>query len=324
MSKVLILHSPLEENAPADELDVLEQAEYFKLGLEQLGYNSDILPFPYDILSLQSLLFEKKPVFVVNLVETLFSNGRLLHLAPFLFEHFKIPYTGSPAASIYNTSDKVLAKKIMQLNDIKSPAFFEWDSLVAAQNFPDSLFIVKSLWEHASFGMDESKKMLFGKKEDLMQKMNEVGNPKDFFAEEYIHGREFNISMIAGASGPMVLPVAEIQFHYPHDKPRIVGYRAKWDTSSFEYANTIRSFDFKDGDKPLLSRLRLICLKCWEVFALKGYARVDFRVDEQENIYVLEINANPCISPDSGFVAATQQAGINHEQAIDRIIKDLS
>jgi len=56
------------------------------------------------------------------------------------------------------------------------------------------------------------------------------------------------------------------------------------------------------------------------VFKLRGYARVDFRVDAQNNIWILEINVNPCITPDSGFVAATRQANLTFEQVVARIL----
>ena len=65
-----------------------------------------------------------------------------------------------------------------------------------------------------------------------------------------------------------------------------------------------------------------ITKKCWHLFVLKGYARVDFRVDEQNQPWVLEINANPCLSPDAGFVAAAARAGLSVEDIIQRIVAD--
>jgi len=62
--------------------------------------------------------------------------------------------------------------------------------------------------------------------------------------------------------------------------------------------------------------------KCWIVFGLRGYVRVDFRVDRDGQPWILEINTNPCISPDAGFAAALAQAGIPYEEAIRRIVED--
>ena len=100
-------------------------------------------------------------------------------------------------------------------------------------------------------------------------------------------------------------------------------YRAKWATDSFEYEHTRRSFDFSPPDEPLLRQLADIAKHCWDAFDLCGYARVDFRVDQAGQPWVLEVNANPCLSPDGGFVAAAEQSGLDYNGLIDRIIRDI-
>ena len=57
---------------------------------------------------------------------------------------------------------------------------------------------------------------------------------------------------------------------------------------------------------------------------LKAMHRVDVRTDSNDNVYVIEINANPCISPDGGFVAATREAGYPFTDVLERIINDLN
>jgi len=64
-------------------------------------------------------------------------------------------------------------------------------------------------------------------------------------------------------------------------------------------------------------------LQTWDLFGLKGYARIDLRVDENGNPWILEINANPCLSPDAGFYAATQKAGYLFPAVMNRIIEDI-
>ena len=156
------------------------------------------------------------------------------------------------------------------------------------------------------------------------------------FAEAYIEGREFNLSLLAsedlkggpvsvgrGKSCPEVLPPAEIRFDsYPAGKVRVVGYRSKWDEDSFEFTHTPRSFDFPDCDNALLVDLKDLALRCWELFDLRGYARVDFRVDGAGRPWILEVNANPCLSPDAGFAAAAARAGLPFTEVLNRIIGD--
>ena len=188
---------------------------------------------------------------------------------------------------------------------------------------PPDRWIVKSLWEHASFGLDDES-LIYGSGEtDLLEKLRARAETLggSCFAEAYVDGREFNLSILEGRDGPRVLPSAEIVFSdFGEDRLPIVGYRAKWETASFEYRHTPRRFDFADADGPLLTRLRAVALHCWRLFELKGYARVDFRVDRMGSPWVLEINANPCLSPDAGFAAALAEAEIPFHRAVQRIL----
>jgi len=117
------------------------------------------------------------------------------------------------------------------------------------------------------------------------------------------------------------LPVAEILFlDFPPDRPRILDYASKWEEESFAYTHTPRSFDLSTISPGLVEEMRRIALTCWDAFALGGYARVDFRVDPAGRAHVLEINANPCLTPEAGFHAMLDEAGIDFDRAVERII----
>jgi D-alanine-D-alanine ligase len=147
------------------------------------------------------------------------------------------------------------------------------------------------------------------------------------YLEAFVDGREFNLAMLSDGTGkgiPQNLPPAEIRFiGFPKSKPKLVGYKAKWAEGSFEYENTPRSFEFPESDRPLIKLLESVSRSCWELFDLYGYARVDFRVDANGRPWVLEINTNPCISPDSGFIAAASQAGLGIDEVVRRIVSDI-
>jgi D-alanine-D-alanine ligase len=151
----------------------------------------------------------------------------------------------------------------------------------------------------------------------LRDRERHIGRP--LFAEQFIEGREFNLSLLSG----QVLPPAEIDFSsFPPNKPRIVGHQAKWDQGSFEYQQTPRGFDFLATDRPLLECVSELARSCWQLFELSGYARVDFRVDRDGQPWILEVNANPCLSPDAGFAAAVSKAGMTYDEAIQRIMEN--
>jgi D-alanine-D-alanine ligase len=190
---------------------------------------------------------------------------------------------------------------------------------------PDGKWIVKSVWEHASIGLDETTQLLCDHAERaatlLRERAPRLGGA--CFAERFIDGREFNLALLAAPGGPQVLPPAEILFEgYADQALKIVGYRAKWDSDSYEFHHTPRRFDFPPEDAALLARLRDLALQCWRLFGLNGYARVDFRIDPAGRPWILEINANPCLSPDAGFAAALDAAGISYAGAVERILSD--
>ncbi|NJK85489.1 MAG: ATP-grasp domain-containing protein [Bacteroidales bacterium] len=234
---------------------------------------------------------------------------------------FYIPFTGIPLEALFNTTSKVMAKRLMIANQIPTPPFFgihETDKLKK-----DQQYIVKPIWEEGSVGLDEDA-VFSPVEKDKLNRVKELSS-NHYFIEHFITGREFNVSILASKNGPEVLHPAEMIFtNYPEGKPKMLGYKAKWNEDSMEYKNTSRSFSTLQKDSPLYDRIQKICLKCWDTFHLKGYARVDIRLDEDENIFVLEINGNPCISPDSGFIAAAGFSGYDSSLVVQRISEDLN
>jgi D-alanine-D-alanine ligase len=187
-----------------------------------------------------------------------------------------------------------------------------------------SRWIIKGVWEQGSRDMDDDA-VFSGEAPEVHRRLRErvkhTGRPA--FAEEYIEGREFNLAMLTGPGPVIVLPPAEIDFSaFPAEKPRIVGYRAKWLADSFEYNNTPHRFDFPAADRTLLDHLEELARKCWKLFMLRGWGRVDFRVDQNGRPWILEVNANPCLSPDAGFAAALQRVGIEFDDAMRRILDE--
>ncbi|HEY3389557.1 MAG TPA: ATP-grasp domain-containing protein [Prolixibacteraceae bacterium] len=311
MRHAIILHNPVSNSSKEDELDVLNQAIFIETALGQLGYSFQRTVFDLNTNNLIALIKNSEASVVFNLVETINESGRLSFTAPALLELFKVPFTGSDAAAIFMTTDKIVCKTILSFNKINTPV---WAKHLTEVD-PGRYYIIKPISEDGSVGIDDSIVVLGKDIKDI---------PIGLFAEEYIHGREFNISIIGGKDNYHVLHPAEMCFSsdYYETKPRILGYKAKWDETSMEYQNTTRSFQFMEADSQLITELKEIAGKCWQIFGLSGYARVDFRVGTDNIPKVIEINANPCIAPDSGFVAACNEEGLTNTEIIKRIIDD--
>lgn len=355
--RIVVLHDAVSEDARPDERDTLVQAKVICEALIELGHESTAAQCSLDLQGVADALRRARPAMVFNLVESVCSHGRLIHFAPALLDYLRIPYTGVPTEGMFITSNKLLAKQLLASNGIATPPWVTVDSLKAgcdalwqrrparantggtpvpqgvltqplgnAKPLSGDCFIIKPVWEDASLGMDDTAVVEVSEPKDLARELaareDLLGGPA--FAELYVDGREFDLSLLGGRQHVEVLPLTEIEFvGYADDKPKIVGYAAKWEEQSYEYSNTPRRFDFPPKDGPLLTELADIARQCWSVFGLRGYGRVDFRVDRAGKPWVLEINANPCLSPDAGFFAAAQRAGMTYPEVVERILSDV-
>ncbi|MBU0638318.1 MAG: D-alanine--D-alanine ligase [Planctomycetota bacterium] len=321
----VLLHDDIPTNARADEVDVFAQAGAIEAALIALGYRTSRLPFTLDLGAVRAELRAREPALVVNLVEAVARLGRLQHLAPALLDTLRFPYTGAPTEALFLTTNKLLTKRLLSMQGLPTPDWFEPGGDHGSDAIRSGHYIIKPVAEDASVGLEDDAVVQIDDRAQLEQCVRTRAESLglDVFAERYIAGREFNLSVLAGPDGPEVLPIAEIHFvDYAPGRPRLVGYRAKWDAESFEYSHTPRSFEFPPEDSPLLMELGRLARASWSLFGLRGYARVDFRVDTDGHPWILEVNANPCLSPDAGFAAAAGQAGLSGPDVVQRIVAD--
>ncbi|MGD8541945.1 MAG: D-alanine--D-alanine ligase [Desulfobacteraceae bacterium] len=325
--RVAIIHDAVEDSDAPDAQDVLVQADAVARALGDLGHTVCRIACSLNLLAVTAELRSRQVDLVFNLVESIGGQGRLIHLLPFCLDALPLPYSGAPAEAMMLTSSKTMAKAWMAAGAIPTPTWVgPWpgtDGRRGEAARDGGSWIVKSVWEHASIGLGPHSLVRDAGPEEIFGQLKHraAGLGGACFAERFIAGREFNLSLLAHPDGPQVLPPAEIIFEgYTAEMPRIVDYRAKWDQSAFEYHHTPRRFAFEASDAGLLTRLAALALRCWDHFGLRGYARVDFRVDDAGAPWVLEINANPCLAPDAGFAAALTQANIPYADAIGRIV----
>lgn len=333
-----VLYSSLPDGAAADDLDGLLQADAVAAALRRMGY--DVREIPFDLgaappgrgakerlaeAPVARALRAAAPCVVFNLVETVFGTGRWSYLAPALLERLGLACTGSSAGVIFLTTHKIAAKLAMRRLGIPTPP---WATGTRTDQFrAGERYIVKALYEDASVGIGPNSVVRFSDAGQLApylgSRLEETG--REHFAEQYIDGREFSIALLGDGGEPQILAPAEMRFRGYEEKnrPRIVDYRAKWETGSFEYTNTFSVHRFAPEDGALIAEMRAISLACWARLGLRGYARVDFRVDPSGRPWVLEINCNPCITPGgSGFLAAAAESGLGFDEVVRRIVAE--
>jgi D-alanine-D-alanine ligase len=327
--RVAILHNAVAPGAGAAERDVLDQVAAVKGALEALGWESWPVACDLDLEKLRRGLEARPPELVFNLVESLGGQDRLIHLVPSLLDALAIPYTGCGAEALWTTTDKLGAKRKMAAAGLPTPAVGgSWPRQTASGPLSqetakswDRRWIIKSTWEHGSPALGDDAVVGAGQLERRLRELAPAMGGS-CFAEEYVEGREFNLSLLQERETCRLLPAVEMMFvDFPAGKPRIVGAAAKWQEGSFEYRNTRHRFDFPAEDQPLLAELGRLASRCWQHFGLAGWARVDFRVDSAGRPFILEINANPCLSADAGFAVALARAGLTYDEGIQRIVE---
>lgn len=316
--RVLVLHSELGPEPPADEKDTLVAARAVAEALGRLGHEASLAAFPRDGKTLDGVLARARADVVFNLVESVDGRSEQTPLAPRLLAARGVAFTGADAAAMAVTNDKPLTKRRLREAGIATP---DWSEPPDWHGLREGTWIVKSAIEDASFFLDDASVVTGA---DVVARhaascIREHGGR--WFAEEFVDGREFNVALLEESSGPEVLPIPEMVFEdWPAGRPRIVGYAAKWDETSFESRKTVRHFGVERNEPALAARLRELSVRTWELFGLSGYARIDFRIDSRGEPVVLEVNTNPGIAPDAGIVAAAAQAGLNYEDLVARIV----
>jgi D-alanine-D-alanine ligase len=316
--RIVVLHLDIDSQAPPEVEDSLLTARQIAQALIARGHHVSMVPFHSDYEVFSRTVSKAKPDIVFNMVEHAMGQDQLASVAPAYLEQMGMRYTGGGAAAMVSTCDKPFAKEIMRAAGLPTPDWAvgpHWRGLKANRRY-----IVKSSTEDASLGLDDASVVLGADVPAQAQRCFETYGGR-WFAEAYVEGREFNISIMEDESGLRVLPLAEIVFlDWKRGKARIVGYKCKWDDSSEESKQTARSFGVEQENPTLAAELTRLTRAAFNLFGNRGFSRVDFRVDAQGNPLVLEVNPNPSLDVDAGFAAACEQAGFDYPTTLEKII----
>jgi D-alanine-D-alanine ligase len=318
--RVLVLHSDVAADAPPDEQDTLFTASAVADALRERGHTALGGTFVPDPKALARMLGDARAECVFNLVESVFGQGDLAGVAAAMLERVRVPYTGTSAAALACLADKPMTKRLLRRGGLPTPAWCEppiWEGLDDG-----CTYVVKAMHEDASIGLDDGAvaKGSAAVKARAASCAASLGGA--WFAELYCPGREFNISIVEEAIAPRVLPIAEIRFeNWSPQRARVVGYAAKWHSDSPDSLNTPRVFGIEDELPSLARDLDALAREAWNLFGLRGYARVDIRLDTAGSPMILEINPNPCLEPAAGLAAAAMEAGISYADLVERILQ---
>jgi len=266
---------------------------------------------------LQALKHEQYDIFV-NLCEGYLEwevpSVDVIHCLDLL----NLPYTG-PTATLYDPP-KELMKYVAYCEGIQSPAYHLISSAAAAAdlaekaNFP--LFI-KPAKAGDSLGIDHGS--LVNNHSELMAKVNDIiAAYPALLLEEYIAGREFTVLVVANPDGRSCKSFKPVEYVFPE------GFAFK--TYALKTAELHPGANIPCNDPALEKELRHAAEKIFNCFGGKGYARMDFRVKDDNSIYFLEVNFTCSVFYTDGYEGSAdfilQYDGIGQAGFLQQIIEE--
>jgi len=318
--KVVLLHT--KDAVDGEEDPVLGQIEQ---ALRAGGHEARRLMVDASVEPVVRDLTSDRPDLVINLAESFAGKSALESNIAALLNLLDLRYTGSSPAGLLVAGDKTLSKKVLVFHGIKTPQFatvyrgmVDWAGDV---KFP---LIVKPPQEDASLGI--THRSIVHDVKELLEKIAELQSEyqQPALAEQFVEGREFYVGVLGNANA-RALPVIELDFSkFPADRPRIASWAAKWgdegDSKGAEFEGTESIFPENLPDE-LREKMQKVALDTFHALRLRDYARVDLRVTDDGEVYVIEVNPNCYLEAKSEFARAAERDGLSYDALIAQIVE---
>ena len=312
-----------KEDLLADEDTVSTAREIFTT-LKESGFAVDLFELNEKKVG---KIFELKTDLIFNLAYGIGSVTKTEAEVVKILEKSQLPFTGAGSRAIILTTDKVATKKKFIDNNIPTPKFQIFvspeDQLEPQLKFP---LIVKPKGEDCSLGIHNNSVVISkaGLGERLEYLIRTYREP--LLVEEYIEGRELNITIIGNNSHAKVLPISEIIFGSSfkiEKKWKIVDFEAKWLKQSDSYKDTPGVCP-ADLDVIIEQKIKELVLKAYKKCGCRDYARIDVRLGTDNTPFFLEVNLNPGIGPTDGAIRSAKAAGYDYQSFLKEIVKTAS
>jgi D-alanine-D-alanine ligase len=289
--------------------------------LTAMGHEVRPLPVHDDLGDIRRASEEWKPHISFNLLEgfddvTIFDQNVVSHL-----ELLKLSYTGCNPRGLLLARDKSLSKMLLAYHRIHVPEseVFRIGRPIRRPKRLTFPLIVKSLTQEASIGISQAS--VVESDEKLKERVafihDSIGTAA--IVEQYIEGRELYVGIL-GNQALQAMPVWELFFkNMPEGAKRIATDRVKWSVK-YQKKYGIDSGPTVDLPDAKINEIQHLCKRAYRALELSGYARIDLRLDEAGNVWVLEANPNPQIARGEDFAASAEKQGVSYEALLHRII----
>lgn len=322
----VLLHPALE---PPESLEGQSEKEMYSWKteydvirtLKKLGHEVRIIGVHDELTAIRDTVAEWNPHIVFNLLEEFHGRAEFDHHVVGYLELKQVNYTGCRPRGLVLARDKALAKKLLVYHRIHVPTFivFKRGQRVRGARKRDFPLIVKTLSEEASLGISQASIVHSEEKlQERVQFIHESLN-HDAIAEQFIEGRELYVCVL-GNNRLEVLPIWELVFENlaPGSVP-IATARVKHNPE-FQRKRGIFQQPAEDLPPALAAHIIRTSKRIYRILELDGYARIDYRLTADNQLYFLEANPNPDIAESEEFASAAEAAGISYKALLQKII----
>ena len=328
-SVLVIFNEPvLAKDHPdaAAEFDVIEATELVVKILQNAGFPTRQLGFSYEPRVLLDELRDRRPNVVFNMFEGLATQTATEISVVSLLEWLNVPCTGSPAFALALGRDKIRTKYLLQGAGVPTAEFQVIERLpIGAWPFAWPA-IVKPALQDCSVGIEQGS--VVTSQHSLEQRvaytLERFGAP--VLIERFIFGRELHANIIeeAGEAPDMpnyvCVPLCEIRFtsrpgenYWP-----IYSYEAKWNAQSDEFKTTPQDTVVR-LPADLQERIDKIAIDAYKLVGLRDCGRIDFRLTDDGQPFVLEVNPNPYLHGEA-IIDGLKTMGRSHPQFIENMV----
>lgn len=289
--------------------------------LKKLGHEVHIVGIDFELSELREAIEEIRPEVVFNLLVEFQEMPSYDQYIVGYLEMMKIPYTGCNPRGLMLANDKPLSKKILKYHRLPTPNFFvvakgHRPRLPTRMSFP---MIVKSSIEEASLGISQSS--IVHNEKSLQERVQFIHEKieTDALVESYIEGRELYVGVL-GNQNLTALPVWELDLQtLSKHGEGIATSRVKWN-EAYRKKHKIRSHEAKGLGAAEVLEIQKICKRVYKRLGLNGYARIDLRLADDGQVYVIEANPNPGIAKGEEFTKSAEKSGLSYEEMNQKLL----
>jgi len=310
-----------EVSTVSEEIEAIEEA------VREAGFPARVVNIEESFEKLVDAIRDYQPAAIFNLIE--FFNDVAVQEANVagLYEMMKVPFTGAGPLCLLTCQRKFRTKVLLDWQGVPTPPYQRYtDTKVPKDHGLKYPLIVKPSREDASGGIHADA--VVHDYDALVARVAAVleDHQQPALVERYIPGREIHVAIL-GNSPPEALPLLEFEFddaEPPEDdqpqRPQILTYEAKWDPMSKDFYSLDVQVPAKIPRR-IGKRIEQAALAAYKITGCRDYARVDLRVDEDGNPYVLEVNPNPDLAEGVGFMLCAEKSGRTFESTIAELVE---